>query len=90
MIAGKARKGLSWSLLVLWSMSRVRWGTYPPAAMAPIFIAAILKDFWVHSLILPFPSTEKQWLSPLCVTPGAGCHVEKADTPSLGSLQRCS
>lgn len=55
--------------------------------MAPTFIASILKDFWVHSLILPFPSTDKQWLSPLCMSPGAGCHVGKADTPSLGSLQ---
>uniref|UniRef100_A0A672TEG0 AMP-binding enzyme C-terminal domain-containing protein n=1 Tax=Strigops habroptila TaxID=2489341 RepID=A0A672TEG0_STRHB len=56
--------------------------------MAPVSIASMLNDFWLHSLILPFPSTEKQWLSPLCVTTGAGCHVGKANTPSLGGLCR--
>lgn len=84
MVARKMRKGLSYSLLVLWSMLRVSWGNIHLQQWLPFPFASILNDFWLHSLILPFPSTEKQWLSALYMTLGAGCCVRKANTPSMG------
>lgn len=64
------------------SVLHVCWGAHLPAVLALIFVASIL-DSWVHSLVPPFPSTEKLCLSPVSMSPGAGCHVEKADTPEM-------